>query len=76
VKPTKELLDAIYRERVLRARRMPLEKKFLAGADLFEQACRIAMDGIRDQYGDLGDQRVQELLRQRVALLERLGQTQ
>jgi hypothetical protein len=76
MEPTKELLDAIYRERVLRARHTPLEKKFLAGAELFEQACRITMDGIRDQYGDIDEQRVQQILRQRLALLDRLRQTQ
>lgn len=72
MEPTKELLDDIYRERVLRARRTPLEQKFLAGPQLFEFACRIAMDGIRNQYPDADEPRVREILAERLALLRRL----
>ena len=46
MEPTRELIDDIYRERVLRARAMSPEEKFLAGPRLFEMACRITMDGI------------------------------
>ena len=70
--PTKELIDDIYRERVHRARRTPLEHKLLAGAQLFDFACRIARDGIRNQFPDADDQRVEEILVQRLALQERL----
>ena len=45
MEPTRELIDEIYRERVLRARAMSPEEKFLAGPRLFEMACRITMDG-------------------------------
>jgi hypothetical protein len=72
MEPTKELLDDLYRERVLRARRTPPEEKLLDGPRLFDLACRIMADGIRDEYPDADDQRVQEILAQRVALLRRL----
>ena len=39
--PTQELVDDIYRERVLRARRTPIEQKILAGAELFDFACQM-----------------------------------
>ena len=45
--PTQGLIDEIYRERVLRARRTPIEQKVLAGAELFEQACQVTCRGIR-----------------------------
>ena len=36
-----ELADDIYRERVLRARRTPIEQKLRAGAELFEVVCQM-----------------------------------
>ncbi|HEV3261002.1 MAG TPA: hypothetical protein VG013_29395 [Gemmataceae bacterium] len=70
--PTKELIDDIYRERVLRARRTPPEDKLLDGPRLFDLACRLMKDGIRDQYPEADERRVQEILAQRIALLRRL----
>ena len=72
MQPTQELIDDIYRERVLRARRTPGEEKLLDAARLFDFSCRIMADGIRNEYPDADEQRVQELLAQRVDLLRRL----
>lgn len=72
MQPTKELADDIYRERILRARRTPPEEKLLDGARLFDMACRIVTDGIRHQYPEANEQRVQEILAERVALMRRL----
>jgi hypothetical protein len=72
MEPSQELLDDIYRERVLRARRMPPEEKLLAGARLFDLACRIALDGIRHQYPQATEHRVREILAQRLELRRRL----
>jgi hypothetical protein len=72
VGPIKELADAIYRERVLRARRMSPEQKFLAGAELFEMACQITLAGIRHQNPNADEHRVQEIFHQRLALARRL----
>lgn len=72
VQPTQELIDEIYRERVLRARRTPLEQKLLAGPQLFARACRLMEDGIRNEYPDADPQRVRELLVERLNLLQRL----
>ena len=72
MEPSKELIDDIYRERVLRARRTPPEEKFLDGPRLFDLSCRIMLDGIRDQFPDADEQRVREILSQRLALLRRL----
>jgi hypothetical protein len=72
MKPTRELIDELYRERVLRARQTPPEEKLLAGPRLFEFACRIMADGIRHQYPEADEDRVQQILAERLALADRL----
>jgi hypothetical protein len=68
MEPTKKLADEIYRERVLRARATPIDVKFRAGADLFEYACQLTCDGIRHQNPGIDEERVQQVLRERLAL--------
>jgi hypothetical protein len=72
MQPSKELLDEIYRDRVLRARNMPPEEKLLDGPRLFEMACRITRDGIRHQFPEADDQQVETILAQRLVLRRRL----
>ena len=72
MEPTQELIDDIYRERVLQARRMSPEEKILAGPQLFDYACRITRDGIRDQSPGATDEQVETILLQRLALRQRL----
>ena len=72
MEPTKELIDALYREEVLRARAMAPEEKLLAGARLFDMACRVVADGIRHQFPDASEGQVQEILKQRLATARRL----
>jgi len=70
--PTRELIDAIERDRVLAARRMSPEEKLLAGARLFDRSCRIMADGIRHQFPDADEERVQEILRERLRKIREL----
>jgi hypothetical protein len=72
MEPSRQLIDDIFRERVLRARRTPPEEKLLDGPRLFDFACRIAMDGIRNEFPDADERRVREILAQRIALQRRL----
>jgi hypothetical protein len=72
MEPTKELIDEIYRERILRARETPPEEKLLDGPRLFDLSCRIMIDGIRDEHPDANEDQVQEILAQRLDLLRRL----
>jgi hypothetical protein len=72
MEPTRELIDEIYRERVLRARRTPPEEKILEGPRLFEMACRITMEGIREQHPEASDAEVREILERRLDLRDRL----
>ena len=72
MEPTRELVDSIYQERVLRARRTPLDQKLLLGPDLFAEVCQRMADGIRNENPNADEQRVQELVGARLDLLERL----
>lgn len=72
MQPTKELIDELYWDKVRAARAMSPEDKLFSGARLFDFACRITADGIRSQYPDADEARVQEILRDRVALARRL----
>ena len=72
MQPTKELIDAIFRERVEKARRMSPADKLLAGPRLFDQVCRRMAAGIRSQFPEADESRVQEILRERLALARRL----
>ena len=72
MKPSEALIDAIYRERVLRARRTSFEDKFRAGPQLFASVCERMAAGLRDENPEADDGRVGELLEQRLQLLERL----
>ena len=72
MEPTQELVDAIYREKVLRARATPPEQKLLAGPRIFRSVCERMKAGIRSQFPDADEGRVAEILQQRLDLLRRL----
>ena len=75
MQPTKQLIDELYRERVLNARRMPPEDKLLAGPRLFERACRIMVDGIRDECPEADEEQVRQMLAQRLTVARRLEES-
>lgn len=75
MEPTDTLGDQLYRDEVLAARVMTPEEKLLAGPQLFDFACRIALDGIRNQFPDADEQRIREILAERVELGRRLENT-
>ena len=75
MEPTGTLGDQLYRDEVLAARLMTPEEKLLAGPQLFDFACRIALDGIRNQFPDVDEQRVRQILAERVELGRRLENT-
>ena len=67
MEPTKELIDALYLERVRRARQMSPAEKFWEGPRLFDEECRIECEGIRQQFPDADEVQVLDILRQRLA---------
>lgn len=72
MEPTQELIDDIYRERVLRARRADPGQKLMDGPRLFDWACKITAAGIRDQFPDADEDRVQQILRDRLEWRRRI----
>jgi hypothetical protein len=68
----KQLAEDIYRERVLRARRTPIEQKLAAGGELFEGVCERMADGLRNENPGADEATIQDLLRRRLAFLRRL----
>ncbi len=54
---------------------MTPKEKLLAGPRLFDFACRIALDGIRNQFPDVDEQRLRQILAERVELGRRLENT-
>jgi hypothetical protein len=71
MKPTQELIDDIYREKVERARRTPIEKKLLAGPRLYAFACEAMRCGIRAQNPNASAEQVEQILRERLAWAQR-----
>jgi hypothetical protein len=67
-------LDPLYRDDVLRARRLSPSDKLLEGPRLFELACRIMLDGLRHRHPDLGDAELQRRLRLSLDVVRRLEQ--
>lgn len=72
MEPTKDLADAIFRERVLRAREMPPEEKLFAGARIFERVCRIMKDGIRADFPQASPEEIDRILDDRLKVARRL----
>lgn len=60
---------ACYDTKVAQARRMSLSEKFMAGADLFEEACRWTMMGIRNQFPDFNVEEQRTELRRRLEMI-------
>ena len=68
MEPTKELVDSIFVEKVMRARATPLEEKLMAGPRLFAYGCEAMRMGIRLQNPGASDADVERLLKERFAL--------
>ena len=66
------LIDELYREEVLEARRMSPEDKFLQGEELFDYACSITLAGIRHQNPEFSDDECRRELERRLDLQDRL----
>lgn len=75
MEPTRELIDALYRDKVLQARRTPPEVKLLDAARLFDAACEVARGGIRADNPGATDGEVRRELLRRMAIARRLEAT-
>lgn len=66
------LIDELYREEVLDARRMDPEEKLILGERLFRWACAITLEGIKLQHPEASEVDCQRMLRERVELGRKL----
>jgi hypothetical protein len=64
--------DSLFVDKVLRARRMSPEKKFLLGPRLYESARSIAMAAIRAQHPNASPEEHRHLFQQRLLITRRL----
>ncbi len=67
------LADALYRERVLRARRTPPEERILDGIRLYDQAVERMKMGVRLQNPNAGPLEVERLLKERIRKLWKMS---
>lgn len=72
MKPTQQLIDEIYLDKIRSARQMSPEDKLLAGPRIFERSCRIMLEGLRHENPAADEATLQHLLRERLALIRRL----
>jgi hypothetical protein len=72
MQPTQQLVDDIYRAKVLRARRQSVEEKLAGGIQLFEEVCGRMRDGIRMQFPHADSSEVEQILKQRLARLRKV----
>jgi hypothetical protein len=69
--PTPELLAQLDAEDIAQARSMTPAQKFRAGGDLFDDACRWTLAGIRKQFPGITCEKALEELRRRLSLDEK-----
>ena len=67
------LIDELYRQEVIDARRISPEDKLILGERLFRWACAVTLEGIRFQNPNATDEECQRLLRGRIELGKKLG---
>ena len=72
MEPTKELIDALWRDKVEQARRSAPEEKLRAGGELYDEVIERMIAGIRMQFPQASDEHVREELLRRLEINERL----
>ena len=70
--PTQELIDDIYRSKVRRAREVPIERKILSGAEIFEEVCHRMIEGLRHENPGATEEEIRHLLRLRFRRLRQV----
>lgn len=67
MEPTPEYIDQLYLQKVERARQTPPERKFLAGARLYEYARKIAMSAIKTENPEASPEELRRIFQHRLA---------
>ena len=66
------LADALFWEKLERARRIKPEERMQAGPELFDFACGITLTALREQMPGAGESELLEALRRRLAFKREL----
>jgi hypothetical protein len=72
MQPSQQLIDELYLDKIRSARQMTPEQKFFAGPRLFTRCCRVMLDGLRNENAEADEERLNELLGERLALIRRV----
>ena len=72
MEPTAELIDAIYREKVLRSRRMTPSKRIAIGAELSDIGRQMMREAIRRENPAASSEQVHQMMRRRIELSRKL----
>ena len=75
MEPTQELIEQLEREDIEQARQMTPSQKLRAGGDLFDDACRWTLAGIRNEHRGISDEDALRELRRRLALAARMEES-
>ncbi|MCG3129661.1 MAG: hypothetical protein FLDDKLPJ_00395 [Phycisphaerae bacterium] len=70
MEPTKELIEAHYRDKVIAARLMTAEEKLLAGPRLFDLECEKLRAGIRSEIPLADEVEIERELHRRLAIMK------
>jgi hypothetical protein len=70
--PTRELLDDIFRRRVLQARATPPDQRLVDCLELYDRARSVMQDGIRMQFPDADEAEVERILGERLDRVRRM----
>lgn len=65
----------LFGDRILAARRMTVEQRLCATAELFDELCERMRDGIRWQFPDARPEDVERILRERLEIARTLEQS-
>jgi hypothetical protein len=72
MEPTSELIDALYREKILRARQMTLQKRVEVGAELSDIGRQMMRELILRENPSASQAQILQLMRQRLELKRKL----
>jgi len=68
MEPTPEIVKRLYQDKIEAARRISFAEKFMAGPEMFDRECEIAMADIRMQHPDFDEEQVLAELCRRLAI--------
>ena len=72
MEPTADLVDAIYREKVLCARRMSPQRRVEVGAELSDLGRQMMREAIRREYPSASQEQIRQFMRERIELSRKL----